>query len=516
MLRVYRNFILATLWLVSEVLLALPTAPLHAAPLPQAGDPVIAAAGDVANCSNEEDYLTGFLLDSIDGMILALGDLAYEVGSVQEYNDCYGPAWGRHKERTRPVPGNHEYGKGNANDYFTWWGDIATPTEPGCRKDCGGYYSFNVGAWHLIALNSEIPDGPDSPQQQWLRADLAANPTVCTLAYWHKPRFTSGYHLGGSGQGLWQALYEYGADVVLVGHDHDYERFAPQGPGGEYEPDRGIREFVVGTGGALLRDFKFIQPNSEVRNSETHGILKMTLHPTSYDWEFIPIPGKTFTDKGSAPCVNPGNLPPPPATTTTTTSATTATAPTTTTATTTTTAAAPSSPAPATATVPTSGSYTVQAGDTLSLIALRYGLDWQELARVNQLSNPELIEVGQVLRLAAGQSQAAATTGTTPAPAAAPAATQPQVTAPVTTTTAVTPTRGITSTAATTATTTAAPARATATTSASTAARSHTVVSGDTIIGIALQYNLDWQTLLTLNSLKPDSILQIGQQIRLQ
>jgi LysM repeat protein len=505
MLRMYRNLILATLCLASELIFALPTPALRAAPLQQAGDPVIAAAGDVANCSNEEDFLTGYLLDSIDGLILGLGDLAYEVGSVQEFNDCYGPAWGRHKERTRPAPGNHEYGKGNANDYFTWWGDIATPTEPGCRKDCGGYYSFNVGAWHLIALNSEIPDGPDSPQQQWLRADLAANPTVCTLAYWHKPRFSSGHHMSGSGQGLWQALYEYGADVVLVGHDHDYERFAPQGPNGEYEPDRGIREFVVGTGGALLRDFRFIQPNSEVRNSETHGILKMTLHPTSYDWEFIPIPGKTFTDKGSAPCVNPGNLPPPPATTTMTTTTTTTTpAPTTATA-----PAQTNTAVVAPAALPNSGTYTVQAGDTLSLIGLRYGLDWQDLARINQLASPDIIEVGQVLRLSAGASQAPANTATT-APAAAPAASQPQASTPVTSTAPLTTTRADTQTTAPTATGT------TTATTTQTTVRTHTVASGDTIIGIALQYNLDWQALLTLNGLKPDSILQIGQQIRLQ
>lgn len=503
MLRVYRNFTLTILCLLAEVLLALPVSPLLAAPAQQGGDPVVVAAGDIANCSNEEDFLTGHLIDSIDGMVLALGDNVYEVGSIQEYNDCYGPSWGRHKERTRPVPGNHEYGKGNANDYFTWWGDIATPTEPGCRADCGGYYSFNVGTWHLIALNSEISDAPDSPQIQWLRQDLAANPTVCTLAYWHRPRFTSGYHLGGSGQGLWQVLYEYGADLVLVGHDHDYERFAPQGPSGQYEPDRGIREFVVGTGGALLRDFKFIQPNSEVRNSETHGVLKLTLRPTSYDWEFIPIPGKTFTDKGSAPCVNPGNLPPPPAPAATTP----------TTSTTSTPAAAPvaSGPAaapaaaPASTTGPVPATYTVQAGDTLSLIALRYGLVWQDLAKLNQLSDPYVIEIDQVLRLTGGQTPGALATGTTSAPATAPAASPPRTTTTVTSTVAISPT-------ATTTTTQAAPRAA----APATAARTHTIASGDTIITIALQYNLDWLELLEINGLKSDSILQIGQQIRLQ
>ena len=283
----------------------------QAAPQPAGGaaDPVIVAAGDIANCNNEEDFYTAYLIDAIDGPVLALGDLAYEVGSPAEFRDCYDPAWGRLKERTRPVPGNHEYGTQGAEGYFSYFGDIASPREPGCTRDCQGYYSYDVGAWHLIALNSEIATNTGSPQEQWLRADLAAHPTACTLAYWHRPRFSSVRPDNVAAHDLFQALYDYGADVLLVGHDHAYERFAPTGPGGQFEPERGIREFIVGTGGAPLHSLRFIQPTSEVRNNETWGVLKLTLHPTSYDWEFIPIPEQSFTDSGSAPCVSAPGVP---------------------------------------------------------------------------------------------------------------------------------------------------------------------------------------------------------------
>ncbi|MBK8046350.1 MAG: metallophosphoesterase [Anaerolineales bacterium] len=191
----------------------------HAAPLPQdapaGGDPVIVAAGDIAKCNREEDGLTGYLLDTIPGTILGLGDNAQVAGSLQEFLECYAPNWGRHLDRIKPVPGNHEYLTGGASGYFSYFGDVATPLDPGCRKECGGYYSFNVGTWHIVALNSEIATEAGSPQEQWLRADLAANPTLCTLAYWHRPRWSSGRHLSGGAQGLYQALYDYGADVVL-------------------------------------------------------------------------------------------------------------------------------------------------------------------------------------------------------------------------------------------------------------------------------------------------------------
>jgi hypothetical protein len=283
-----------------------------AAPLTQTDPAVIVGAGDISNCYNDHDTYTAYLMDSIEGTVITLGDDAYEAGSTKDFAECYDPTWGRHKERTRPTPGNHEYGTQGAEGYFTYYGDAATPLEPGCTRDCKGYYSYDVDAWHVVALNSEVPNQVGSDQEQWLRADLAANPTACTLAYYHRPTFSSGRHGSGAAIDLYQALYDYGADVVLVGHDHNYERFAPQSPSGQYEPERGIRQIVVGTGGATLRDFKFIQPNSEVRDHETWGVIKMTLHPDSYDWEFIPIPGQTWTDVGSSPCVSNPNLPPPP------------------------------------------------------------------------------------------------------------------------------------------------------------------------------------------------------------
>lgn len=528
-----------------------------AAPALQTGDPVIGAAGDIANCSNQEDYYTGYLLEGIDGPVLALGDTAYESGSTAEFRDCYDPSWGRLKGRTYPAIGNHEYLTGGAAGYFTYFGDAASPLEPGCKRDCKGYYSFNVGTWHLIALNSEISMDPGSPQEQWLRSDLAANPAVCTLAYWHKPRYSSGYHGSTTGIGAWQALYDYGADVVLVGHDHDYERFAPQDNRGQIDTERGIREFVVGTGGATLRDFKFIQPNSEVHNSETWGVLKMTLRPTSYDWEFIPIPGQTFTDSGSSPCVTAPNLPPPPA------------APALTTGPTLVSTVAPDSVA---APVPVAGTdYVVQAGDTLGIIAERYGLDWETIAAANGLGAYSIIEIGQVIRLPGAQSAPAAASPVAASPAlvagpvAAPVTTAPVTTAPVAAAPSSVTATGApyivkagdtlfsialsnnltwqalaaankltendflqigqtliipgksTTPAASAAPVAAAPAAAPVTTVApAPTAGVHIVVSGDTIFGIAIKNGVDWQELMRLNGLTESSVLQIGQQIRLK
>jgi hypothetical protein len=277
--------------------------------LAQTADPVFVGAGDIANCSGEGES-TAQLLDNIAGTVFTLGDNVYPDGTLTQFTDCYGPTWGRHKNRTRPSPGNHDYHTAGAAGYYTYFGAAASPLDNNCTSDCKGYYSYNLGAWHIIALNSEITQNAGSAQEQWLRADLAANPNMCTLAYWHKPRFSSGQHGNNSGsQALWQALYDYGADVVLNGHDHTYERFALQNPSGQADPTRGIREFIAGTGGAGLYPFPNIQPNSEVRNNTAHGVLKLTLHATSYNWEFIPIAGQTFTDAGSGNCVNAGPTP---------------------------------------------------------------------------------------------------------------------------------------------------------------------------------------------------------------
>jgi 3',5'-cyclic AMP phosphodiesterase CpdA len=258
---------------------------------------VLVGAGDVAVCGSKGAEATAKLLDVISGTVFVAGDAAYGSGTARQFRDCYGPTWGRHKARTRPSPGNHEYNTKDAVPYFEYFG--ANAGEVG-----KGYYSYDLGVWHIIALNSNIPAGRGSEQMKWLRADLAANEASCTLAYWHHPLFSSGEH-GNEYVMLeaWRVLYEYKADVVLNGHDHSYERFAPQTPQGKADPGRGIREFVVGTGGAHLRGFERIRPNSEVRNSDTWGVLKLTLHPAGYDWEFVPVAGKSFRDSGSAACV---------------------------------------------------------------------------------------------------------------------------------------------------------------------------------------------------------------------
>ena len=289
--------------------------PLLERAVAQASDPVLIGAGDITNCGRTQDEATAQLLDGIAGTVITMGDNAYPDGTLDQFNNCYDPTWGRHKDRTRPSPGNHDYHVAGAAGYYTYFGAAASPLDTNCTSNCKGYYSYNLGAWHIIALNSEIDHSTGSAQEQWLRADLAANPTVCTLAYWHKPRFSSGRHGNNSSfQPFWQALYDYEADVVLNAHDHSYERFAPQSPTGQAEPTRGIREFVVGTGGAGLYSFSTIQPNSQVRNNTTWGVLKLTLHPASYDWEFVPIAGQTFTDSGSANCVTLGPTPTPNAT----------------------------------------------------------------------------------------------------------------------------------------------------------------------------------------------------------
>ncbi|HEX9869338.1 MAG TPA: metallophosphoesterase [Candidatus Tectomicrobia bacterium] len=264
-------------------------------------DPVLAGAGDIAECNNPGGEATAKLLDSIVGTVLALGDNVYESGTAAEFATCYEPTWGRHKARTRPSLGNHEYLAPGARDYFAYFGPAAG--DPG-----KGYYSYNAGTWHVIVINSNCAevDGchAGSAQEQWLRGDLAAHRTVCTLAYWHTPRFSSGEWHGSFSemQPIWQALYDAGADVVLSAHEHNYERFAPQDPNGVPDPVRGIREFVVGTGGKSHYPLGAGIANSEVRNDKTFGVLKLTLHPTTYDWEFVPVAGETFTDSGVASC----------------------------------------------------------------------------------------------------------------------------------------------------------------------------------------------------------------------
>jgi hypothetical protein len=264
------------------------------------GDPVVVAAGDIASCSSQGDEQTAALLGNIDGTVLTLGDNAYESGTLDEFNNCYNPTWGQYKDHTFPSVGNHEYMTADAAGYFSYFGTAAGDPQK-------GYYSYDVGAWHIVIINANCSEigGCDvnSPQVAWLNADLTAHQTLCTLAYWHQPLFSSGLH--GNDQAvkpIWQALYNAGVELVLNGHDHDYERFAPQDPNGVADSINGIREFVVGTGGKTLRSIGSPINNSEIHNDNTWGVLTLTLHPTGYDWKFIPVAGKTFTDSGSGTC----------------------------------------------------------------------------------------------------------------------------------------------------------------------------------------------------------------------
>jgi hypothetical protein len=261
---------------------------------------VLVGAGDIADCRDLSGAeATAKLLDQIPGTVMAVGDLAYPDGTKENF-ECYDRTWGRQKARTRPAPGNHEFHSSAATPYFDYFGAVA-----GAPGD--GYYSYELGAWHIVVLNSECVDvggcGPGSREEKWLRADLAAHPVACTLAYWHKPLFSSGGAHGNDLEvtPLWQALYDAGAEVVIGGHDN-YERFAPQNPQGVADPVHGIREFVVGTGGKNLRPFGTVKANSEVRNNEAFGVLKLTLRPTGYDWNFVSQEGKQFSDSGSTPC----------------------------------------------------------------------------------------------------------------------------------------------------------------------------------------------------------------------
>jgi len=307
---IHRLFIFSLLLLFFSGLVLASPVPLPEKVLVQTAAPVLVGAGDITACNRAQDEATAQLLDGIAGTVFTLGDNAYPDGTLTQFNNCYGPTWGRHKERTYPSPGNHDYHTSGATGYYTYLGATASPLDTNCTSNCKGYYSYNLGDWHIIVLNSEIDHSAGSAQERWLRANLAAHQSICTLAYWHKPRFSSGRHGNNSGvQSFWQALYDYGADVVLNGHDHTYERFAPQNPTGQADPARGIREFVVGTGGASLYSFSATRPNSEVRNNTTWGVLKLTLHSASYDWEFIPVAGQTFSDSGTGACISTG--PPP-------------------------------------------------------------------------------------------------------------------------------------------------------------------------------------------------------------
>jgi len=265
-----------------------------------AADPVLVGAGDIANCSRSQDTATAKLLGSISGTVFTAGDNVYTHASASEFTNCYGPTWGQYKSRTRPAIGDEDYETSGATGYFGYFASRAGPAGK-------GYYSYSLGAWHIVVLNSECSEvggcGSTSPQAQWLRSDLATHATTCTLAIWHHPRFSSAQSKpDGRSVTFWQILYDYGADVIVNGHRHQYERFAPQTSTGAASSSYGIRQFVVGTGGAALVGFSGTAPNSQVRNSSTYGVLKLTLHSSSYDFAFIPIASQSFKDSGTATC----------------------------------------------------------------------------------------------------------------------------------------------------------------------------------------------------------------------
>jgi hypothetical protein len=263
----------------------------------------LVAAGDIARCSVTDDDATGRLLDELfattNGVVAALGDTAYGSGTPTEFAECYEPAWGRHRFRTRPAVGNHEYLTADASGYFDYFGPAAGSPEE-------GWYSYDLAGWHIVVLNSVCAEvggcAPDSPQGEWLTADLAQSQAECTLAYMHYPRFSSGVHGDSSAvRDLWDQLYEAGAEVVLAGHDHDYERFAPMSPDGVIEPATGIREFVVGTGGTTLRPTGAARDGSERLLDSYHGVLSIDLTPAAYSWQFIDTDG-VVRDSGSDGC----------------------------------------------------------------------------------------------------------------------------------------------------------------------------------------------------------------------
>jgi len=269
---------------------------------------ILVGAGDIASCKSIEGArATAKLIENIPGTVFAAGDLAYDGGTAAEFQNCYGTTWGRFKDRTKPALGNHEYHEPTASAYFQYWGAQAGPIGK-------GYYSYDLGVWHIVVLNTNCDAkglggcAAGSPQELWLRKDLSEHPNACILAYGHHALFSSGvfkrHAVHPELKPLWQDLYAAHADLMISGHEHSYERFAPQDPEGRADPMHGIREIVVGTGGRSHDLLGFAIPNSEVQNVYTYGVIKLTLSPHIYTWEFIPEEGRTFRDAGAGVCHN--------------------------------------------------------------------------------------------------------------------------------------------------------------------------------------------------------------------
>lgn len=269
---------------------------------------VLVGAGDVAGCDTLAGAeATAKLIERIPGTVFVTGDLAYDRGTSTEFK-CYDQTWGRFKDRTRPAPGNHEYVTGGGWPYFAYWGERAGPRGK-------GYYSYDLGHWHIVALNTNCSAagvggcGAGSEQEKWLKEDLATHAKSCIVAYGHHALFSSGvfrqHAVHPELRDLWKDLYAAHADLVLAGHEHSYERFAPQTADGELDEKNGVREIVVGTGGRSHYPLGLTRPNSEERNADTFGVLKLTLYPNKYGWEFVPVSGEEgFHDAGEMGCHN--------------------------------------------------------------------------------------------------------------------------------------------------------------------------------------------------------------------
>lgn len=266
----------------------------------------IYAAGDIADCRRTPvaksdamrtaKQLLALLQADPQARVLTLGDNTYPIGAPLEFSDCYHPTWGQFKDRTHPAPGNHDYYTPKAGGYFGYFGEQAGPPQR-------GYYRLQIGTWQVYSLNSYLKPDAHKEQLAWLKQELAANSASCALAYWHHPVYSSGGH-GNSPrmQDVWDILYAANVDVVLAGHDHDYERFAPQDGKGNLNAERGIAQFVVGTGGSGLSTFGMRRANSEKGQNQVHGVLKLVLKENGYDWQFLPVETSAFQDLGSAAC----------------------------------------------------------------------------------------------------------------------------------------------------------------------------------------------------------------------
>jgi hypothetical protein len=261
------------------------------------GEVVLVGAGDIAGCGTSGDEQVANVLDGIPGTVFTLGDNVYEDGTAQQFNDCYNPSWGRHKARTKPAPGNHDYHTSGGSGYFGYFGDAATPLQPGCRSGCNGWYSYNAC--------------DEAAMLAWLEQDLRANTAACTVAMWHRAVLTIGPHSNDEGnmKPFWRMLYDYNADIVLSGHEHNYQRYAPLNrEANGVDTARGIRQFVVGTGGKGLTTSSRagstpgLEAWQDASTANALGVLKLTLGASGYSWQFVPVAGKSFPESGTGAC----------------------------------------------------------------------------------------------------------------------------------------------------------------------------------------------------------------------